>query len=121
MDPLRTPDFASESARRAVAVSAAHREESRGRDRADSRSVSERQFRVSAWDPCYDVSVGTALRSADHAMVARTPAVYARKDDRGSDYTQPAGEVSGSISSSYPSAKIGHSRASSSKPPNRSS
>lgn len=105
MDPLRTPDFASESARRASAVGAAHRAELRDRDRADSRSVSERQLRVSAWDPCYDVSVDTTLRSADKAMVARTPAVYAKKDGRGNnvDYSEVK---AGSISSPYTSAKI---------------
>lgn len=105
MDPLRTPDHASDTARAAFEVGTAHREEALARDAEGSRAVSDRHFREAVWDPCYDVSVDTALRTADHAMVARTAAVYGKKAGEMSDYTAPPAP-GGLSTNAYPSAKI---------------
>lgn len=88
MEPLRTPDYASEAMRAARGISALHVEELRARDRDDSRAVSAWNFRRAAWDPCFDVSVGSAIRTADYALVGRTDALCVDKfGSAGMDYS----------------------------------
>lgn len=88
MDPLRTPDYASESMRTALSVSARHKQELRAKDRGEAEIFGAWHFRRAGWDPCFDVSVDTSLRSADFAMVARTEALYEKRPEKGSGYIQ---------------------------------
>ena len=88
MEPLRTPDYASESMRTALSLSARHKEELRAKDRAEASTIGAWHFRLAGWDPCFDVAVDTSLRSADFAMVAKTEALYEKKPVEKSDYRQ---------------------------------
>ena len=105
MDPLRTPDYASESMRTALSVSARHKQELREKDRDEAARFGAWHFRRAGWDPCFDVSVDTSLRSADFAMVARTEGLYEKRPVKDSDYRQ-GGDPAPFKTNVYTSSKI---------------
>lgn len=104
MDPIRTPDYASASMEEARRISDAHREEILRKDRGESRAFGEWHFRRAGWDPCYDVSVDSALRGAEFAMVAKTEALYRKKEEKDTDYTSSSPNKI--LTNAHSSAKI---------------
>lgn len=78
MDPLKTPEFSSQSMRDAMEISEYHANRKKTLDNNDNKYSLQNSLFYN--ERCFDPDVSSYLRTADHDFVVKNSSLYASKD-----------------------------------------